>query len=76
MQTYQPERVGDALSARRAEIAVRIYGYDLAVLDEKAQEVSQLLTEINGIVAAQPSSLGQEPQVQIEVDLLLPASTG
>ncbi len=69
VQTYQPERVGDALTMAGGEVAVRIYGHDLAVLEDKAQELSQVLTEINGVVAAQPTSLGQEPQVQIEVDL-------
>jgi Cu/Ag efflux pump CusA len=69
VQTYQPERVGDALAWAGNEIAVRIYGYDLAILEDKAQEVTQALTEINGIVAAQPTSLGEEPQLQIEVDL-------
>ncbi len=69
VQTYQPERVGDALTLAGNEIAVRIYGYDLAVLEDKAQELTQALAEINGIVAAQPTSLGEEPQVQIEVDL-------
>ena len=69
VQTYQPERIDDALALAGGEIAVRIYGHDLAVLQEKAQEVSQMLTGINGITAAQPTSLGQEPQVQIEVDL-------
>ena len=69
VQTYQPERVGDALTLAGNEIAVRIYGYDLAILEDKAQELTQALTEINGIVAAQPTSLGEEPQLQIEVDL-------
>lgn len=69
VQTYQPERVGDTLTLAGGEIAVRIYGHDLAMLEDKAQEVSQMLAGINGITEAQPASLGEEPQVQIEVDL-------
>lgn len=69
MQTYQPERVSDVLTAAGSEIAVRIYGYDLEVLREKAQEISQAVTEINGITAAQTTSLAEEPQVEIKVDL-------
>ena len=69
VQTYQPDRLDDALTAAGNEIVVRIYGHDLAVLDDKAQELSQALAEINGITSAQPTSLGEEPQVQIEVNL-------
>jgi Cu/Ag efflux pump CusA len=69
VQTYQPERIGEALTVAGNEIVVRIYGLDLGVLHTKAQEVSQALMEINGITTAQATSLAEEPQVEIEVDL-------
>jgi Cu/Ag efflux pump CusA len=76
VQTYQPDHIGDALAAANNEIVVRMYGHDLDMLHAKAQEVSQALTEINGITAAQATSLDEEPQVEIEVDLASAAEYG
>ncbi len=49
---------------------------DLDLLHAKAQEASQALAEINGITAAHATSLGEEPQVEIEVDLAAAAAHG
>ena len=69
VQTYQPERLGQALTGPDKDIVVRIYGHELDVLRDKAQEVTLALAEVDGIVDAQAQLYDEEPQVEIEVDL-------
>lgn len=69
LQTYQPERLGQTLTAADHDITVRVYGHDLAVLREKAQEVQQAVSEIEGVVEARTDVQAEEPQLEIEVDL-------
>jgi Cu/Ag efflux pump CusA len=69
VQTYQPDRTGEALTRAEHDIVVRVYGHDLGVLRDKAQEVSQALSGIGGIVDARAEPQAEEPQVEIEVDL-------
>jgi CzcA family heavy metal efflux pump len=68
--TYQPERIGQVVTPTNQDIVVRVYGDDLALLAEKAQEVSQSLSGINGLVDVQAHFMVEEPQVQIEVNLV------
>jgi len=67
--SYQPERIGEALTAVNNDIVVRLYGHDLAVLKDRAQEIGKAFSEINGVVAAQPELPAEEAQVEIEVNL-------
>ncbi|RIK36511.1 MAG: acriflavin resistance protein, partial [Chloroflexi bacterium] len=69
VQTYQPERLGQTLTSPDHDITVRIYGHDLAVLRDKAQEVRQAVAEIDGVVEARTEAQAEEPQLEIEVDL-------
>ena len=69
VQTYQPDRLGQAVTGPDKDIVIRIYGHELDVLRDKAQEVTLALAEVNGIVDAQALLYDEEPQVEIEVDL-------
>ncbi len=69
VSTYQPERLGHVLAEDEKAIVVRIYGHEFDVLNSKAQEVSQALAEIHGIVDLEVEHMVEEPQVEIEVDL-------
>ena len=67
LQTYLRERVKEVLTGASSSIVVRIFGPDLAVLREKANEVSEVMGKIEGV-----GNLIVEPQVlvpQIEVRL-------
>jgi len=68
-QTYQPERLGEALLGAGHDVAVRIYGVDLDVLREKAQEVEAALAGVDGLTNIRTDAVVEEPQVEIEVDL-------
>lgn len=69
VQTYLKERVREVLTGTSEAIVVRIYGSDLNVLREKANEIEQELSEIKGITDLHVELLVDVPQVQIEVDL-------
>ena len=67
--TYTAKRLRDVLTTDGAQIDLRIYGEDPAILNEKAEEI---LAELNGIRgAADPRivSGAPEPSLSIEVDL-------
>lgn len=69
VQTYQPERTEQALRGSDEDLVVRIYGHDLGVLYEKAEDVAQNLAGINGVAEVRADRMAEEPQVEIEVDL-------
>jgi Cu/Ag efflux pump CusA len=69
VRTYQPERLGQAVTGPDNDIVVRIYGHELDVLREKAREVVTAMDGIKGVVDAQAQLFTEEPQVEIEVDL-------
>jgi Cu/Ag efflux pump CusA len=69
VQNYQPERIGQALTGPDKDLVVRVYGHDLEVLANKAQEVTQVMAGVNGVVDAKAILYAEEPQVEIEVDL-------
>ena len=69
VQTYQPDRLGEALLGAGQDVAVRIYGVDLDVLREKAREVEAVLAGVDGLVNLRTDAIVEEPQVEIEVDL-------
>jgi Putative silver efflux pump len=77
VQTYRPERIGEVLETlgevdphkRGRHIIVRLYGHDLKVLRDKAEEVRQALLWISGVVGARVDLENEEPEVEIEVDL-------
>jgi Cu/Ag efflux pump CusA len=67
--TYPQERFDAALSEQEGDIAVRIYGHNLDILRSKAEEVRQLLAEIDGLAEPIVEDQVEEPVVEIEVDL-------
>lgn len=67
--TYPRQRIGEVLSGPRDPIDVRIYGQDLDLLSGKAEEVRRFLSGIDGIVDPLVTFPGEEPALEIEVDL-------
>ncbi|MGR9012414.1 MAG: efflux RND transporter permease subunit [Gammaproteobacteria bacterium] len=69
--SYQPEKIKDAMSGtdKDHELYVRVYGHDLEVLRNKAQEVKKVISGINGVVNSRVDSQEDGPQVEIEVHL-------
>jgi CzcA family heavy metal efflux pump len=68
--TYPEERFDAVLTGEEeGDIIVRIYGHNVDILRRKAEEVRQLLAQVDGV--ADPTVEGQveEPVVEIELDL-------
>jgi Cu/Ag efflux pump CusA len=69
VMTFTEERVEDVLAGSDDDLTVRIYGEDLAVLRDKAEDVRQLLAGTEGVVAPRAKFPEEEPTVEVEVDL-------
>ena len=69
VQTYLKERIREVLTGSSDAITVRIYGPDLAILRDKAEEINEILDSIPGVVENHVEFQEEIPQVQVEVDL-------
>ena len=69
VQTYLRERVKEVLTGTSEAIVVRIYGPDLDVLRAKADEITELIAPIDGVIDAHPDFAEDLPHAEIEVDL-------
>jgi CzcA family heavy metal efflux pump len=69
VETYLNERIDEVLTGSSDAIVVRIYGPDLAVLRDKADEVEAALRRIDGIDDVHRELQSEVPQLEVEVDL-------
>jgi CzcA family heavy metal efflux pump len=69
VQTYLKERIREVLTGSSDTVVIRIYGQDLEVLREKAEEVLAALEGVDGIADLKKELHMETPQVEIEVDL-------
>ncbi|HEV2906344.1 MAG TPA: efflux RND transporter permease subunit [Actinomycetota bacterium] len=67
--TYLKERIREVLTGTSEAITLRIYGQDLALLKEKAEEVNDILGNIPGVIDNHADFQEEIPQIQVEVDL-------
>jgi Cu/Ag efflux pump CusA len=67
--SYSQARMREVLGRTGDEVTVRIFGDDLDVLHEKADEARDLLTNIDGVDDARVTSRAAEPTMEVEVDL-------
>ncbi|MGD9704172.1 MAG: efflux RND transporter permease subunit [Acidimicrobiia bacterium] len=69
VQTYLKERIREVLAGSSDAIVIRIFGDDLAVLREKADEIAAKLGQIEGVVEEHAELLTSVPQVEVVVDI-------
>lgn len=69
VQTYLKERIREVLTGTSEAIVVRIYGRELDLLEDKAQEVKNALAAIPGIIDLHMSFQEKIPQIEVKVDL-------
>jgi CzcA family heavy metal efflux pump len=69
VQTYLRERVREVLTGTSEAIVVRIYGPDLDVLYDKADEISKEMQGIPGLIDAHADLQEDLPHAEVEVDL-------
>jgi CzcA family heavy metal efflux pump len=69
MTTYPSERIDKVLPPKDAPIVVHLFGHDLRVLGDKAEEVRRALAGIDGVVDPRVQLQLEEPTVDVEVNL-------
>ena len=67
--TFLTERVDETISGYTAAVVVNIYGNELAVLDEKAESVAQILRGMAGAEDVQLRSPPLTAMLQVQLDL-------
>jgi len=75
VQTYLKERIREVLTGSSDTVVVRIYGPELEVLREKADEVRDASTESTGCGFEEGAAHGHAP-VQVEWTWPRPNATG
>jgi CzcA family heavy metal efflux pump len=75
-KTYLDERTKEVVAGGSEPIVVRLFGQDLVVLGEQAQEIEDILGGIDGVVNEHIDLHTDVPQIDVEVDLELAARYG
>jgi CzcA family heavy metal efflux pump len=76
VQTYLNERIEEVLTGSKEPVVVRVYGQDLAVMRDKANEIRRMITGVPGVVDPHVDISVDTPQVQVQVDLDKAANYG
>jgi CzcA family heavy metal efflux pump len=69
LQTYLKERMREVLTGAGEAIIVRVFGSDLDVLREKAEEIRKVMAEVPGITDLKKELIVEVPHIQVTVDL-------
>ncbi|MDQ3881146.1 MAG: efflux RND transporter permease subunit [Chloroflexota bacterium] len=69
VQTYLKERIREVLTGSAEAVVVRIFGDDLDVIHEKAAEIEEALSHIDGLIDLHTDLQVEVPQIEVEVDL-------
>jgi Cu/Ag efflux pump CusA len=59
--SYTQDKLRETLARTSDELAVRVYGYDFGVLDQKAAQIQKLLADTDGVRNARVASRPAEP---------------
>ncbi len=70
------DNVDEALAGVKGELAIKLFGPDLSVLQTKAREIAAVLVGIRGVVDLDYDKLVGQPQLQIIVDRAATARYG
>ena len=60
--------VDELLEGVRAELAIKLFGDDLAILKEKADEITAVVKKVKGSADVQPDQISGTPQLLIKVN--------
>jgi Cu/Ag efflux pump CusA len=69
VQTYLKERIREVLTGASDSVVIRIYGQDLHILRDKADEVLAAMETIPGVADPKKELHMETPQVEVEVNL-------
>jgi CzcA family heavy metal efflux pump len=68
-QTYLRERIKEVLTGTSNSIVVRIFGPELDVLRDKADEVTKAIADVDGVVDAAADLEAELPHIEVEENL-------
>ena len=66
---YPQDRVRAVQEGTADALVVRVYGADLGVLEQKAEELRQRIARVPGVVEPQVQAQSYEPAIDVEVNL-------
>lgn len=69
VNTFLTERIDETISGYTSPVVVNIYGKNLDALDQKAQEVANVMQSIAGATDIQLRAPPGEPQLEVRLDL-------
>src|SRR5215208_7089546 len=69
VQTYLRERIKEVLTGTSESVVVRIFGPELPVLREKADQIAKQIASVDGVIDAHPDFAEDLPHIEIELDL-------
>ena len=61
-------RVNEMIAGIRADVGIKIFGDDLAILEQKAEEIANLVETVKGSADVSVEQLTGQPQLQIKID--------
>ena len=67
IRRFLAERIEETISGSTADVAVKIYGDDLDVLDAKAREVAKALQAVKGAADVQEDSPPGSPRMVVKL---------
>ena len=62
------ERVDELISGIRTECAIKLFGDDLEVLHDKAEEIASLMQQIDGVKDIKVEQLAGQPYLTVDID--------
>jgi CzcA family heavy metal efflux pump len=69
LATFPEERIRQVRTGTSDPVVVRVFGENLQVLSDKAEEVRRAIAGVDGVVSPHVNAQPVEPTVEIEVDL-------
>ena len=62
------ERVDELISGIRTECAIKLFGHDLDVLHDKAEEIAAAMQDIKGVKDIKVEQIAGQPYLTIDID--------
>lgn len=69
VNTFLTERIDETISGYTSPVVVNIYGKNLNALDQKVQQVAEVMQQIDGATDVQLRAPPGEPQIEVRLDL-------
>lgn len=68
IKPFLTERIEETISGQTAQVSVKVFGQDLDVIDQKANEIRKLVEKIEGASEVQIDTPPSAPQIDIRLD--------